>query len=58
MGTCKMGDNPKTQLVNKFGKCHEMENLFISDSSIFLLQQVLIPHQQLMLSLYVADCIL
>ena len=34
-GTCKMGNDPKTSVVNKNGKCHDIDNLYISDASIF-----------------------
>tara|TARA_Y100001970_G_scaffold286012_1_gene407127 strand:- start:361 stop:1929 length:1569 start_codon:yes stop_codon:yes gene_type:complete len=34
-GTCKMGNNPSTSVVNKHGKSHDLDNLYISDSSIF-----------------------
>ena len=58
MGTCKMGDNPRDSVVNKFGKCHEMENLFISDSSLFSSSAGVNPASTInALSLYVADCI-
>tara|TARA_B110000008_G_C16969262_1_gene563244 strand:- start:305 stop:1867 length:1563 start_codon:yes stop_codon:yes gene_type:complete len=36
MGTTKMGQNPKSSVVNKFGQCHDIKNLFIVDSSIFV----------------------
>ena len=35
MGTCKMGSDPKTSVVNKYGLSHDIKNLFIIDSSIF-----------------------
>ncbi len=35
VGTAKMGTNKKNSVVNKFGQCHEIKNLFIIDSSIF-----------------------
>lgn len=34
-GTAKMGRSKKNAVVNKFGQCHDVENLFIVDSSIF-----------------------
>lgn len=34
-GTTKMGKSKKNSVVNKFGQCHDIENLFIVDSSIF-----------------------
>lgn len=36
MGTARMGDNPATSVVNKFGQAHAVKNLFIVDSSIFV----------------------
>jgi len=35
MGTCRMGDNPASSVVNAQGASHEVENLFIADSSVF-----------------------
>tara|TARA_B100000945_G_scaffold289342_1_gene262336 strand:- start:408 stop:1976 length:1569 start_codon:yes stop_codon:yes gene_type:complete len=34
-GTCKMGNDPTSSVVNKNGKCHDINNLYISDASIF-----------------------
>jgi choline dehydrogenase-like flavoprotein len=33
MGTCRMGDDPKISVVNRFCRSHDVENLFIVDSS-------------------------
>ena len=30
-----MGNDPSNSVVNKYGKSHEVDNLYISDSSIF-----------------------
>ena len=35
VGTAKMGISKKNSVVNKFGQCHDVKNLFIIDSSIF-----------------------
>ena len=35
MGTARMGSNKKNSVVDKNGKCHDIKNLFIVDSSIF-----------------------
>jgi choline dehydrogenase-like flavoprotein len=32
-GTCRMGDDPKTSVVNKFHRAHDVPNLFIVDGS-------------------------
>ena len=34
-GTAKMGKSKENSVVNKFGQCHDIKNLFIVDSSIF-----------------------
>ncbi len=35
MGSCRMGQNPRTSVVNSYGQSHDIQNLFISDTSIF-----------------------
>ncbi|NDJ91964.1 GMC oxidoreductase, partial [Mycolicibacter kumamotonensis] len=35
MGTCRMGSDPSTSVVNEFGQAHEVPNLFIADGSVF-----------------------
>ncbi|MCU0671281.1 MAG: GMC family oxidoreductase [Myxococcota bacterium] len=34
-GTCRAGEDPTTSVVDRDGRCHELENLFIADSSYF-----------------------
>ncbi len=34
-GTCKAGTNPMTSVVDKYNKAHELDNLYIVDSSFF-----------------------
>jgi len=34
-GTCRMGTSPHSSVVDLNGKCHDLENLYIVDSSIF-----------------------
>jgi choline dehydrogenase-like flavoprotein len=36
MGTCRMGDDPATSVVNSFGQSHDIKNLFICDTSVFV----------------------
>jgi choline dehydrogenase-like flavoprotein len=36
MGTCRMGNDPKTSVVNKFNRAHDVPNLFIVDGSSFV----------------------
>jgi len=35
MGTARMGKDPKTSVCNPWGQTHDIENLFISDGSLF-----------------------
>lgn len=35
-GTCRMGDDPNTSVVNKYGQVHDIENLYIADGSTFV----------------------
>ena len=34
-GTCRMGDDPVASVVDATGKCHELDNVYIADSSVF-----------------------
>lgn len=36
MGGCRMGNDPKSSVVNSFGQAHDIPNLFICDASIFV----------------------
>jgi choline dehydrogenase-like flavoprotein len=36
MGTCRMGCDPATSVVNSFGQSHDIKNLFICDTSVFV----------------------
>ncbi len=36
IGTCRMGRDPKTSVVNSFGNAHDVPNLFIVDGSNFV----------------------
>ena len=36
LGTCRMGDDPKTSVVDKFHRAHDVPNLFICDGSSFV----------------------
>ena len=33
LGTCRMGDDPATSVVDRYHRSHEVENLFICDGS-------------------------
>lgn len=34
-GTTRMGGNPRTSVVDSYGKCHDVENLWVSDTGLF-----------------------
>ncbi|MCP5128886.1 MAG: GMC family oxidoreductase [Pseudomonadales bacterium] len=36
LGTCRMGDDPKTSVVDKYHRAHDVPNLFICDGSSFV----------------------
>ncbi len=36
MGTARMGADPDTSVVNEWGRCHDVRNLFIVDGSVFV----------------------
>jgi choline dehydrogenase-like flavoprotein len=35
LGTAKMGDDPETSVVNRFGRTHDVPNLYVIDGSVF-----------------------
>jgi choline dehydrogenase-like flavoprotein len=36
LGTCRMGDDPKTSVLNKWNRSHDIKNLFVVDGSSFV----------------------
>lgn len=36
MGTARMGENPETSVTDRWGRCHDVRNLFIADASVFV----------------------
>ena len=36
MGTCRMGDDPRTSVVGPESRFHDIENLLCADSSVFV----------------------
>lgn len=56
MGTCRMGNDPKTSVVNSWGRSHDVKNLFIVDGSIFVTAAAVNPTATIQaISLYVGD---
>jgi choline dehydrogenase-like flavoprotein len=33
-GTCRMGDDPKTSVTNRYGQLHDIDNVFVADGSL------------------------
>jgi len=56
MGTARMGRDPETSVVNEWGRCHDVRNLFVIDGSIFVTAAAVNPTNTIQaLALYVAD---
>jgi choline dehydrogenase-like flavoprotein len=56
MGTARMGDDPKTSVVNRWGRAHDVRNLFIVDGSVFVTAAAVNPTNTIQaLALHVAD---
>lgn len=36
LGTCRMGNDPRTSVVDLWGRTHDVPNLFVGDSSVFV----------------------
>jgi choline dehydrogenase-like flavoprotein len=58
MGTARMGRDPETSVVNEWGRCHDVPNLFIVDGSIFVTAAAVNPTNTIQaLALYIGDAI-
>ena len=56
MGTARMGTDPRTSVVNSWGRCHDVRNLFIIDGSIFVTAAAVNPTNTIQaLALYIGD---
>jgi choline dehydrogenase-like flavoprotein len=56
MGTARMGNDPRTSVVNSWGRCHDVRNLFIVDGSIFVTAAAVNPTNTIQaLTLHIAD---
>lgn len=56
MGTTKMGHDPGKSVVNSNGKAHDIDGLFVADSSCFVTSSCVNPANTIQsLALYIAD---
>ena len=56
MGTCRMGNDPKSSVVNSWGRSHDVKNLFLVDGSIFVTSGAVNPTSTIQaLALYIGD---
>ncbi|MDE0111458.1 MAG: GMC family oxidoreductase [Albidovulum sp.] len=58
MGTCRMGKDPETSVVDGWDRSHDVKNLFIVDGSIFVTSGAVNPTSTIQaLALYIGECI-
>jgi choline dehydrogenase-like flavoprotein len=58
LGTARMGTDPERSVVNEWGRCHDVKNLFIVDGSIWVTCGGVNPTSTIQaLALYIADSI-
>lgn len=56
LGTARMGTDPERSVVNAWGRCHDVKNLFVIDGSIWVTSGGVNPTSTIQaLSLYIAD---
>lgn len=56
MGTCRMGEDRRTSVVDRFGRSHDHANLFVADSSVFVTSGAVNPTSTLQaVALWVAN---
>lgn len=56
MGTARMGDDPSTSVVDRWGRAHDVPNLFVVDGSVFVTSGGVNPTSTIMaLALRTAD---
>src|SRR5271156_2545657 len=58
LGTARMGLDPERSVVNEWGRCNDVKNLFIVDGSIWVTSSGVNPTSTIQaLALYIADSI-
>ncbi len=56
LGTARMGTDPERSVVNEWGRCHDVKNLFIVDGSVFVTAGAVNPTSTIQaIALYIAD---
>ena len=56
MGTARMGDDPRTSVVDGHGRAHDVPNLFVIDGSLFTTSAAVNPTSTIQaLALYISD---
>jgi choline dehydrogenase-like flavoprotein len=56
LGTARMGTDPERSVVNEWGRCHDVRNLFIVDGSVFVTGGGVNPTSTIQaVALYIAD---
>ena len=43
LGTCRMGDDPTRSVVDRWGRAHDVPNLFVVDGSVFVTSAAVNP---------------
>ena len=43
LGTARMGDDPATSVVDRYGRCHDVPNLLVLDGSVFVTSGPMAP---------------
>jgi choline dehydrogenase-like flavoprotein len=58
LGTCRMGDDPQSSVVDRWGRTHDVPNLFIVDGSLMVTSAAVNPTSTIQaLALRTADYI-
>ena len=56
LGTCRMGDDPATSVVDRKGRCHHVGNVVVADGSLFPTSGAVNPASTIgALALHLAD---
>ena len=56
MGTTKMGRSSKDSVVNKYGRSHDVKNLYVIDGSVFVTSGAVNPTSTIQaISLFIAE---